>query len=239
MNKVIISLIVAFTVLVSCQKEPQKVVASLASETDSLAYIIGMNIADNLMAMDSTLNVAVVCRAIEERTSSKSLLSAEDARDYYLRYLTYVEPERRRGYEEQYLADLVKTNRGYTRSKSGLAYNITVIGDEDKTPRGANDLVSVLYTISRINGEVVYSSLEAGDTLVSGLKELHDGVQESLKMIGVGGKVDAWIPSKLAFDQAGDSLLRIAPFETLYYQFELLEMERNGAAKIQKNNRWE
>ncbi|MFR9504232.1 MAG: FKBP-type peptidyl-prolyl cis-trans isomerase [Rikenellaceae bacterium] len=230
MNKSVISILTVISaLLLSCKGESKVVKSPLAKETDSLAYVIGLNIADNLMAMDSTINVAVVCRAITERASSKALLTTDEARDYYLRYLTYVEPERRRGYEEQYLEDLVKANRDFTRSKSGLTYNISIIGDESLTPKGVNDLVSLRYTISRIDGEQIYSSYEAGDTLVIGLKSLGAGVQESIKMIGKGGKLNAWIPSKLAFGDVGDTQLGVAPFETLYYEFELIDMERNGA----------
>ncbi len=228
MNKFFVAALVIAATLVSCKSEPKAEVAALNSETDSLAYIIGMNIADNLMAIDSTINVGAVCRAIVERSEAKSLISTDDARDYYLRYLTYVEPERKRGYEEQYLEDLVKTNRDFTRSNSGLTYDVTVIGDEDFTPKGINDLVSLRYSISRINGEQIFSSYEAGDTLVLPLKEFPEGIKESVKLIGKGGKVSAWIPSKLAYGELGDSLLGIEPFETLYYEMELVDMERNA-----------
>ncbi len=232
MNRVISSLIVICGLwLASCGAEKKTVVSPLKSETDSLAYVIGLNIADNLMAMDSTINISVVCRAIAERTSSKALLTADQARDYYLRYLTYVEPERKRGYEEQYLEDLSKSSREFTRSKSGLTYNIAVIGDEALTPKGANDLISLCYTISRIDGQEIYSSYAEADTTVIALNKLKTGLQESLKMIGKGGKINAWIPSKLLYGEDGDTELDVAPFETLYYQMELVDMERNGAAR--------
>ncbi|MFR9533159.1 MAG: FKBP-type peptidyl-prolyl cis-trans isomerase [Rikenellaceae bacterium] len=236
---IIIIIISSLISLFSCKSEPQTTITPLKSESDSLAYIIGMSVAENLIAMDSTINFAAVCRAMVDYGSSEALLSLDEARTYYLRYLTYVEPERKRGYEEQYLEELTKTNRDYTRSKSGLTYNIEVIGDESRTPRGVNDLISMRYTISRIDGEQIYSSFEAADTLVAALKDLGEGVQESLKMIGEGGKITAWIPSRLAYGEYGDSLLRVQPFETLYYQMELVGMERNAATKSSRTvNNW-
>ncbi|MFI3279753.1 MAG: FKBP-type peptidyl-prolyl cis-trans isomerase [Rikenellaceae bacterium] len=231
MNRLIFSALVATTLLISCSQKPKTPVAQLATETDSLAYVIGVSIADNLMAMDSTINIAAVCRAITEQTSAKSkpLLSRDQAREYYLRYITFVEPERKRGYEEQYLEDLVKTNRDYTRSNSGLTYNITTIGDEEFTPRRVNDLVKMRYTVSRMDGEEIFSSYAQGDTLSMALKELLPGVQESVKMIGKGGKVNAWIPSKLAYGEDGDPTIDIEPFETLYFEMELIDMVVNGA----------
>ncbi|MFI3317344.1 MAG: FKBP-type peptidyl-prolyl cis-trans isomerase [Rikenellaceae bacterium] len=229
-SRVVASIFLVGAVLVSCRGEQQKVVkTTLKSETDSLAYVIGMNIADNLIAMDSTINIAVVCKAIAEKSASKAIMKSQDARNYYLRYLTYVEPERKRGYEEQYLDDLSKADRNFARSKSGLTYNVEVIGDEAFTPKGVNDLVSICYTISRIDGEQIFSSYEAGDTLAMGLSKLQVGVQESVKMIGKGGKISAWMPSKLAYGENGDAELDIDPFETLFYQIELVDMKKNGA----------
>ncbi len=231
MNRLIFSALAATTLLISCSQTSKTPVAVLATETDSLAYVIGVSIADNLMAMDSTINIAAVCRAISEQTSTKSkpLLSRDQAREYYLRYITFVKPEQKRGYEEQYLEDMVKSSRDFTRSNSGLTYNIAVIGDEEFTPRRVNDLVSIRYRVSRMNGEEVFSSYTAGDTLSIALKELLPGVQESVKMIGKGGKVNAWMPSKLAYGEQGDPALDVEPFETLYFEIEVIDMVVNGA----------
>ncbi len=218
--------------LVGCNKggggssAPQ---APLASQEDSLAYIVGLNIANNLMQMDSMINPDVVCRAICDKFKSTQIISDRQARDYYLRYLTYVEPERRRSYEERYLADLANSSRTYTRTKSGLTYTIDVIGDEKLTPRNNNDLLSIRYTISRVDGSEVYSSYERKDTTEIALKDLNLGVKEAVKMIGSGGKFRAWLPSTLAFGDEGDEELGVEPFETLLYKVEVLDVERNGA----------
>ncbi len=231
MNKFIASTLLIAAMTISCKSEQKSAITPLKSQTDSLAYVIGLSVADNLIAMDSTINLAAVSRAIAESQTSKRLFNAEEAKIYYLRYLTHVEPERKRGYEEQWLEDLAKSNRDFTRSNSGLTYNIAVIGDENLTPKGVNDLVSLRYTIKRVNGEQIFSSYDKADTLVSALSTLKSGLQEGLKMIGKGGKINAWIPSKLGYGQTGDQELNIAPFETLYYEVELIDMERNGAAK--------
>ncbi len=208
--------------------------SGLVTETDSLAYIIGMSLGEQLVKMDSTINVALVCRAIIEQFDGEAHMSIEEAQTQYLRYLLFVEPERKRGYEETYLSDLATNDRKYTRTKSGLAYNIAVIGDESKMPKTNNDLVNIRYSISRINGDII---LPKGgtegelETLESALSDLHTGVQESLKMIGVGGRIEVVIPSKLAYGEAGDEELGIEPIETLRYTIELVELEKNAAKK--------
>ena len=169
---------------------------NLSNEGDSLAYIIGMNIADNLLKMDSTINVNAVCTGIIQKISGKSVISANDARTYYLRYVNYVQPEKRRGYEEQYLTDMAKSDRELTRTQSGLVYNIMVIGDESVTPRNNNEILALRYIIKRDPAsEAIYSSYDRQDTTKIELSKLITGMGEGVKMIGNGCKFKAWLPS--------------------------------------------
>ncbi|MFR9648898.1 MAG: FKBP-type peptidyl-prolyl cis-trans isomerase [Rikenellaceae bacterium] len=207
-------------------------VASINNSMDSVSYIIGMNIADNIADIDS-INVEVVCRAIRERFSKKSLFSDEDARDYFLKYHTYLLPESHRAVEEIYLSELANANRRFTRTKSGLTYHIQEIGDEKFTPRYDNDLIKVCYNIYSVSGDTLYSSKIKGDTIVAALDEMPDGVKESLKMLGQGGKLEAVIPSKLMYGEQGDESMGVKPYQTLRYEIELIEMEKYGANKLE------
>lgn len=211
--------------------------SNLSSQSDSLAYIVGMNIAEQLQKMDSTINYGVVCRAIMERMEHKSLMSDEEAKVQYLRYLLYVEPERKRGYEEQFLADLAAADREYTRTKSGLTYHIEVIGDESLQPKSSNDWVVVNYVISQVGGEQLYPPLDSEDKVVTvetALSDLPLGVEESLKMIGKGGKIRAWIPSKLAYGELGNEEYGVEPTQTLYFDIELVDVEKGTAVQRRK-----
>lgn len=231
-----VALVAAALLSVSCggENKAPKIKAELKSETDSLSYVMGLNVAQNLIKMDSTINVAAVCKAITDYAAGKTILDDEAAKIYYLRYITYVKPEHRRGYEDQYLSDLVKTDRTFTRADNGMAYNVEVIGNEELTPRNLTDLVKVRYTISRLDGEQIFSSYERKDTLTSGLEDLAEGLKSSVKMLGKGGKLKAWMPSKLAYGEAGDEELEIEPYETLYYEIELVDMVRYGARDLDK-----
>ncbi len=226
--------------------------APLKSESDSLAYIVGLSIADQLMAMDSTINVEVVCRAILEHANGGALIDMEDARVAYLRYIYHVDPERQRGYEEKFLADMAASNRSYVRTKSGLNYNIEVIGDEKMMPKLPNDWVSISYQIFDIDGEQIYPplidstdlenslmALERGDDIKAMeshiLKSLPNGVEEALRLIGKGGKIDLWVPSKLGYGDEGDAERGIAPQTTLHYKVELVDIESNkGMQRLQE-----
>ncbi len=204
--------------------------SGLKDERDSLSYVVGLNIASQLQKMDSTINVNVVCRAILEHVGGDAIMNLDEARDAYLRYLLFLDPERKRGYEEQYLADLVKNNRTFTRTNSGLTYHIEVIGDEKRVAKNNNDWVVMSYTITRVSGEQLYPK-ESGEraTLALGVVDMVDGVAESVKMVGRGGKIQAWLPSKIAYGEEGSAELGISPIETLLYDIEIVDMEANVA----------
>ncbi len=211
-----------------------KITADLKTGSDSLAYVVGVNIAEQLQKMDSTINYGVVCRAIMERSQGKSLMSDEEAKIQYLRYLLYVEPEQRRRYEEQFLSDLALNDREYTRTKSGITYHIEVIGDEKLQPKSANDWVVMNFKISRVGGEQVYPAIDSEEeyvTIDGGVEDFVDGVTQSLKMIGKGGKIRAWIPSRLGYGEEGYEEYGVEPTETLFYEIELVDVAKGEAVK--------
>ncbi len=132
----------------------------LNADTDSVAYIIGMNVGMNLLKMDSMLNVNAVCEDIRDVFRAGASLSAGRCEVYYLRYMNYVLPEKARAYEEQFLADFAKSNRSYARTPSGVTYAVEVLGDQEQIPVSDRDSVALRYIIRTADGADVYSSYE-------------------------------------------------------------------------------
>ena len=198
----------------------------LKADTDSVAYIIGMNVGMNLLKMDSTLNVNAVCEGIRDVFRAGAKLSADDAELYYLRYMNYVLPEKARAYEEQFLADFAKSNRSYARTPSGVTYTVTAVGDQNLIPTSERDSVALRWVIRTAAGDEITSSYERGDTVRSLVRNLRRGVQESVKLIGKGGKINAWMPSSAAYGAEGDKELGVAPNATLYYEIELVDVDK-------------
>ena len=213
----ILALVMLFA---SCHKSGVK----LGAETDSMAYVIGMNMGKSLLQMDSTLNVDVVCAAIKDAYTGHEKMSFEEAKIYYLRQLNYTKYERFKLYEERFLADLAKSDRAYARTKSGITYKITELGDQQNLPSYQRDTVVIRYKISRQDGTEIYSSWERADTTRMALSKAVVGLQENLKMVGKGGKFTAWIPSLLAYGAGGNEELGIEPNSTLCYEVEVLEV---------------
>ena len=46
------------------------------------------------------------------------------------------------------------------------------------------------------------------------------------KLIGKGGKINAWMPSSAAYGAEGDKTLGVAPNATLYYEIELVDVDK-------------
>ena len=136
----------------------------LRNETDSVAYVIGLNVGYNLQRMDSTLNVEAVCQAVRDVYARTARMTPDEARAVYLRYVNVSQPEQIRAYEEQFLEDFRKSNRSYAKTDTGLTYEVLEIGDESKTPRSDRDTVAIRFVAKTVDGKVVESSYERGDT---------------------------------------------------------------------------
>ena len=132
----------------------------LAKDTDSVAYVIGMNVGLNLQRMDSTINVEAVCEGIRDVFREKTRLSGEEARTFYLGYVNYMLPEKAREYEERFLEDIAKSNRSYARTGSGVTYTVTAVGDQERIPATDRDSVALRCVIRTADGRQLYSSYE-------------------------------------------------------------------------------
>ena len=212
----------------SCSKRSGGGGVKLRTETDSIAYIVGMNVGMNLLKTDSTLNVGALCEGIRDVFRAAPRLTVDEARTYYLRYVNHTLPERARAYEAQFIEDIVKSNRSYARTASGVAYTVSEVGDQERVPVADRDSVVLRWVIRTTDGAEVYSSYERGDTLRTMLGDLKQGVRESVKLIGPGGRVEAWIPSAAAYGADGDETLGIRPNTTLRYEIELLEVDKSA-----------
>lgn len=201
--------------------------ATLMTEADSVAYVIGMNVGLNLLRMDSTLNTGAVCQAIGDVYAGRARFSPGQARAIFLRYVNYSQPERIRAYERQFLEDYARTNRSYARTPSGLTYTVEAVGDEQQTPKSDRDTVSIRYVVRTVEGRTVESSFERGDTTRMAVGDLLPGVGESVRLVGQGGRINAWLPAALAYGASGDDSLGVAPNATLYYEIELLEVKKD------------
>ncbi|MBQ6988660.1 MAG: FKBP-type peptidyl-prolyl cis-trans isomerase [Alistipes sp.] len=213
--------------LLSCSgSKGSSTTKQLADQTDSLSYVIGMNIAYNIMKMDSTIRPEAVIKGLDDALNGKELLTLEDARTYFLAYMNYDVYERVRKYEEQYLSDLVAGDNKVVRTRTGLTYKVEELGDMNNTLSNDRDTVAITYRASRISGEEVDLATNRDDTLRVVVNKLIPGLREGVKLVGQGGKLTLWVPSSLAYGSIGNNEKGIKPNELLRYEVNIVEVKR-------------
>ena len=200
--------------------------SSISNQSDSLSYVVGMNIAYNIMQMDSTLNPSAVVKGISDVLNGEELLSLDEARTYFLAYMNFGIYERVKQYEEQYLVDLEKSDKDIVRTQSGLTYKVAELGNMSKVATRDRDSVAIAYRASRLSGEEVDLANDRKEVTRESVGKLIPGLKEGVKLIGEGGKITLWIPSALAYGSAGDAKKGIKANEMLRYELEIKEVKK-------------
>lgn len=220
------ALAVASTLVVACGGSTTKWNGKMADSADSLSYIVGTNIAYNILQMDSTMRAEVVMAGIEDALKGAEKISLEEGRNYLLSYMNFDVYERVRKYEEQYLSDLAASDGAVVRAKSGLTYKVGELGDMSSTVNTDRDTVAFTYRVTNLAGEEVDPVGERADTLRNMVGRLQDGLKEGVKLVGPGGTITLWIPSSMAYGSEGDKAKGIKPNEMLRYEVNIVEVKR-------------
>ena len=222
----IVAIVVLFVMSVACGGGNGSA-GKMHDATDSLSYVVGMNIAYNIMQMDSTLRADVVVEGIADALHQRSKLSFEDARNYFLAYMNYDVYDRVRKYEEQYLKDLAASDSDVVRSDSRVAYKVADLGDMNNVASMDRDTVSFRYRVTDIAGNEVDPASEREELMrvpLGVFSREKAGLAAGLKIVGPGGKLTLWVPSDMAYGSAGDEKKGIAPNAMLRYELEIVEV---------------
>ncbi|WP_201534025.1 FKBP-type peptidyl-prolyl cis-trans isomerase [Psychrobacter ciconiae] len=120
---------------------------------------------------------------------------------------------------QEFLAQNAK-KEGVKTTASGLQYKAIKEGT-GKSPK-ATDVVEVNYEGKLIDGTVFDSSYERGEPIEFPLNQVIAGWTEGLQLMKEGGKYEFFIPSDLAYGEAGNA--GIEPNSTLIFTVELLKV---------------
>lgn len=108
---------------------------------------------------------------------------------------------------------------------SGLQYKIVTEGDGPKP--GPTDTVEVNYRGTLIDGTEFDSSYARNSSASFALNQVIPGFTEALQLMPVGSSYRFFIPSGLAYGEAGAGQ-DIGPNATLIFDIELLEIKTGG-----------
>lgn len=194
--------------------------STIATERDSLSYVIGLSVGSSLIKLDSTLNVEVVCQAIRDVYNQSQQMTMDDARDYYLGQQTYFVHEKAERYQEQYLEDLRKSNREYVRLRNGVTYRIIKLGDQSVQSLVSRDTLNLAISIYDQQGNAIIE----GDTVKNAYRDMLEGLREVVRITGNGGSVDVWVPSNQAYGSEGNAEMGIGANQLLNYKVDIIDI---------------
>lgn len=206
----------------------------LDDRTSRINYSLGYQIGGDFQRQGIEIDAEAVVRGIEDALSGVEPLMPQKAMNGILMELKrkVVDDERKKSgqnraeKELQYLAEgetFMAENAsrpGVQTTASGLQYTIIDAGT-GKAPQ-PSDEVTVNYRGTLVDGNEFDSSYKRGEPSSFNLSGVIKGWTEGLQLIGEGGKIQLFLPPKLAYGDRGPLAHR-----TLVFDVELIAVGGN------------
>ena len=195
------------------------------TESDSLAYAIGVNIGQSFKSQGlDKVNLDMVKKGMADMVNNSSLAIAPEACGGVIqKYMTKASESKNKGVREagdKFIAEN-KVKPGVITLPSGLQYSIMKEGTGPKPL--ATDQVKVHYHGTLPNGEVFDSSVDRGEPATFGVTQVIQGWVEALQLMPVGSKWKLVIPYSLGYGERGAGG-KIGPYSPLVFEVELIEI---------------
>lgn len=235
-----ISLLALFTFLfVSCGNNNK---ADLKTKNDSVSYVIGANIGENLkqnIAADSLeLTTSALVQGFRDALEGLDSLnfSKEDKQAIMMQFQKDMQQKQMEkmaaaaGPNKQAGAQYLEENKkqpDVIQTQSGLQYKVIKEGN-GKTPT-ANDQVTVNYEGKLIDGKIFDSSFERKEPATFPVTGVIPGWTEGLQLMKEGGSYELYVPSELAYGDQGNQ--SIPGGSTLIFKVDLIKVESAPANK--------
>ena len=216
-------------VLAMCATQAQ---SAFESQTDSISYAIGFDIASNIQKAEVPLNPEMIKKGLAAAfVSDSGAFSPELVKELIQDWQQQAQEnmirkknELAQKNKEEGEAFLVKNGQkeGVMTTPSGLQYIILEEGSGDFPVDTSK--VTVHYEGSLLSGEVFDSSYERGEPTSFSVGQVIKGWQEALKLMQAGSTYQLFIPSKLAYGEQGTRSGEIPPHSVLVFKVELIEI---------------
>jgi FKBP-type peptidyl-prolyl cis-trans isomerase FklB len=201
----------------------------LTSDKEKESYAMGMYFGTGWKKNGVDVDIDLLARGIKDAESTNSTLLTEEQMKAALmqlqqnvmanrRKVQSEEGDKNKQAGEQFLAEN-KTKPGVVTLADGLQYKI--ITDGTGPAPGSNDMVSVNYRGTFVDGTEFDSSFKRGRPADFPIRGVIPGWTEALELMKVGSKWELYIPYDLAYGPSGRPPL-IGPNETLVFEVELL-----------------
>lgn len=218
--------------VVSCQ-DSKISKSEFKTQKDSVSYSIGADIGKNLKMNELDVDVKMLYFGLKDAMlDSTTVLTEEEMQEVMIRYQTEIMAKRDAKKQvdgtknqeagQKFLAEN-KKQTGVITLPSGLQYKVITSG-KGKSPQ-ATDKVTVHYRGSLLDGTVFDESYSRGEPIEYPANGFIKGWTEALQLMKEGDKWMLYIPSELAYGEAGAPAAKIGPNSTLIFEIELLKVQ--------------
>ncbi len=211
--------------------EKVKGIAGMDSECKQVSYMIGMDIAKSLEEIKADIDPELLSEGVIDQLAGKTKLTEQQHKEireaFGVKLQAYAEkmaaelPMKNMAEGKAFL-EKNKTATGVVTTASGLQYKVLRAGSGPKP--GADAVVKVNYKGTLLDGKVFDSSYDRNEPVEFPLSQVVPGWSEGVGLMNVGSKYQFWIPSELAYGEAGSPPV-IGPNATLAFEVELLEIK--------------
>ncbi|RLD09015.1 MAG: hypothetical protein DRI44_09360 [Chlamydiae bacterium] len=237
--------LIAGTALAAKEEAKAAAPAKELSQMQKVSYCIGLDMGGNFKQMELDVDQALLAKGLKAGlTDAKPMFTKEEIQKIMMQFQkemmakqkVMMEKQKEKMAEqgkknkaegEKFLADN-KKKPGVKTTPSGLQYIVIKEGKGDFPTD--DDIVSVDYTGTLIDGTKFDSSYDRGQPATFPVKGVIKGWTEALKLMKPGSKLKLFIPSDLAYGERGAGK-DIGPDATLIFDVELKEIKKAEKAK--------
>jgi FKBP-type peptidyl-prolyl cis-trans isomerase FklB len=197
---------------------------SMTEEIKAVSYCVGMSIAGSLIQQDlEGISPEIMAEAIADAFAGREpKYTPELANSIIQNYLQSAGEAKFAQNKEAGEAFLHENSskEGVHSTPSGLQYSVITEGNGPKP--GNQDMVTVHYHGTLIDGTVFDSSVHRGQPATFGVHQVIPGWTEALQLMSVGSKYRLFIPQELAYGAHPHPGGPIKPYSALIFDVELL-----------------
>ena len=215
----------------------------LKTQKEKFSYAVGMKMGENFKKQAVPVDPSILARGVRDALAGgKTVLTDDEAQSAIMDVQKQMhdkqqaeakaagEANKKEG--DSFLA-ANKGKEGVVTLPSGLQYKILKEGTGPKPT--ASDSVVCNYQGTFINGKEFDSSYKRGEPATFPVTGVIKGWTEALQLMPVGSKWQLFIPSDLAYGDAGRP--GIEPSSTLIFEVELMSIQDKSKAPAQEEEK--
>jgi FKBP-type peptidyl-prolyl cis-trans isomerase FklB len=201
-------------------------------DTEKVSYILGQSIGGDFRRQGFEINIKIFVDSFSDAYAGKETNMRPSEMQQIMMTFQNAMQEKKQLQQNRAAETNLKTGKEFLEenqknpdihvTKTGLQYRI--IKESNGKKPGSADTVITHYEGKTIDGRIFDSSIRRGTPARFPVNGVIQGWQEALQLMGEGSKWELFVPSDLAYGQAGSGGT-IEPHSTLIFEVELIAIE--------------